>query len=91
MFIGAVFGNVSINGDFSSLNLNNRYVVHDDVCTKYAVGSSRLNLNGTNLDNDINFGKKISNFDVPTILSIINNNDSFKIDTTINNGYPILN
>ena len=91
LFIGAVFGNVSINGDFSSLNLNNRYVVHDDVCTKYAVGSSRLNLNGTNLDNDINFGKKISNFDVPTILSIINNNDSFKIDTTINNGYPILN
>lgn len=89
IFAGAVFAQYSGNTD---VQLTNKYVKYDDLFTNYAVGTSRYNLDelGTNKINDVNIGTKTTE-EAPSILSIINKNNSFKPDANnINNGYPIL-
>ena len=89
VFVGAIFGQYQDN---PAAVLLNRYVKYDDVFTNYAVGTSRYDLPEllVTTANDINFGTKTEKDD-PSILSIINGNDSFKEDTdNINNGYPVL-
>lgn len=74
-YLGSVYGKTE---SLKTINItNNNY---------YVYGTKGIGLNNL----DIDFTRKISANEVPNLLSIINENNSFKEDTkNINNGYPI--
>ena len=74
-YLGSVFGKLE---HIKTINVTNS--------NYYVYGTKGIGLNNL----DIDFTKKISVNEIPNLLSIINENDSFKEDTkNINNGYPI--
>ncbi|MBE6157506.1 MAG: hypothetical protein E7160_01790 [Firmicutes bacterium] len=89
--VGALFGEYDDQDDLN-VELDNKYIKHDNIFTNYAVGTSRYDLAEliVTTANDMNFGTQTTE-QAPSILSVINVDNAFKADTeNKNNGYPVL-